>query len=128
MILAESTTHRPVLRPRVLAIAVIAMLSCVAAFAFLRADLPQAWQTPGSAPLYLVGVAGTAALLVPFLFAITKRCALSDDPPAWFVAHVLSSIAGLALLFVHSGFEFDDAQRRARTRSRRMVKHREGIR
>ena len=62
--------------------------------------LPPAWRLAGSAPLYLVGVAGAALLLVPAAFAWAKRSAGSPRP--WFLAHSLAGAAGLVLVAVHA--------------------------
>ncbi len=47
-------------------------------------------------------LAGTCLLFVPLLFSVFKRGGLSQRPPAWFVAHVLASCAGLVLVSVHA--------------------------
>lgn len=47
-------------------------------------------------------ILGGVLLLVPALFSIVKRGALSARPPSWFVAHVLASAAGLVLVSLHA--------------------------
>lgn len=69
----------------------------------LRPWLPEAWREPGSKTLYLVGVAGTALLLVPAAFAVAKRSGLSRNPVAWFNAHVWCACLGAVLIAIHSG-------------------------
>ncbi len=45
---------------------------------------------------------GGLLLLVPAGFSIAKRGGLSKRPPSWFVAHVLASAAGLAMVSFHA--------------------------
>jgi hypothetical protein len=61
--------------------------------------LPPVWRLAGSAPLYLVGVAGATLLLLPAAFAWAKRSAGSPRP--WFLAHALAGAAGVLLVVVH---------------------------
>ncbi len=68
----------------------------------LFAWLPTAWQTPGSLPLYVLGVVGTALLLVSMVFVWVKRTGRGGLPPAWFTAHVVAAILGMVLVAVHS--------------------------
>lgn len=84
------------------AMLVAAALAIVAWFAF-RSWLPEAWRTPGSAELYLTGVAGVVLLLVPAAFSLAKRGGRSADPRAWFNAHVFCSTLGMVLIAAHSG-------------------------
>ena len=65
--------------------------------------MPAAWSLPGSPELYLTGVLGALLCLTPFAFSLAKRSGTSDNPPAWFVAHVLAASVGVALLVIHSG-------------------------
>ena len=46
--------------------------------------LPTSWQTPGSLPLYLIGVVGTLLLLVSILFVFAKRTINLGLPPVWY--------------------------------------------
>lgn len=69
----------------------------------LRGALPEAWRTPGSAALYLTGVAGVLLLLVPVAFVIAKRGGSGANPVNWFNAHVACSLAGMVLIAIHSG-------------------------
>lgn len=71
-------------------------------FALLQPRLPEAWRTPGSPELYLVGVAGAALLMVSMVFVIVKRAGLGGSPPLWFVAHVVAGTMGMVLVCVHS--------------------------
>jgi hypothetical protein len=86
----------------------LVQLTCVALGAIVlwfvvRPALPEPWRTPGSAQLYLAGVAGGALLLVPVLFALAKRGGARRNPVNWFNAHVGCSLAGAVLIAIHSG-------------------------
>lgn len=86
----------------VLVALVVVTLFAVLCWFALRGLLPPAWRTPGSAPLYLCGVAGALLLLVPAAFAIAKRGGRSRRPIAWFNAHVVCACLGSALIAAHS--------------------------
>jgi len=77
----------------------------IATFAWflLRGGLPEAWHTPGSPELYLVGIAGVLLLLVPVAFVLAKRGGSGSNPVGWFNAHVACSLAGMVLIAIHSG-------------------------
>jgi len=77
-------------------------LFTILAWFVLRNLLPPAWRTPGSAPLYLCGVAGGLLLLVPTAFALAKRGGRSQRPVAWFHAHVVCACLGSVLIAAHS--------------------------
>ncbi|HMM54271.1 MAG TPA: hypothetical protein PKC23_04535 [Candidatus Desulfobacillus sp.] len=85
-----------------LQLAVGATVALTALWFLLRAWLPPAWREPGSPELYLAGVAGFALLLVPMFYSLYKRTG-GGSPRSGFNAHVLCSLAGLALIAVHSG-------------------------
>lgn len=63
--------------------------------------LQPGWPAPGSVSGQLCAAAGSLLLLAPLLFLVTKRSGLSASPPAWFIAHVLASMLGCTLIFVH---------------------------
>jgi hypothetical protein len=69
----------------------------------VRGVLPEIWRTPGSAALYLTGVAGVLLLLVPVAFVLAKRGGHSANPVGWFNAHIVCSLAGMVLIAIHSG-------------------------
>lgn len=71
-------------------------------FLVLRPGLPIAWRTPGSAELYLTGLAGAALLLVSVAFVLVKRTGRGGPAPAWFIAHVVCSTLGTVLVVIHS--------------------------
>ena len=56
---------------------------------------------PGSPAGQSAGIGGALLLLVPLLFFLLKRSGYTQSPPAWFVAHVVCSIVGSVLIFVH---------------------------
>lgn len=75
-----------------------ALVFVAAAAILLTPGLP----TPGSPGGQLAAALGALLLLVPLLFLIVKRSGLSATPPAWFVAHVLATLAGGLLILVHA--------------------------
>jgi len=87
---------------RLLQLTVAAIIAVMLWFV-LRGALPEAWRMPGSAALYLTGVAGVLLLLVPVAFVIAKRGGSGANPVNWFNAHVVCSLAGMVLIAVHSG-------------------------
>jgi hypothetical protein len=78
-----------------------AVVFLIAYFAVLKL-LPTAWQTPGSPPLYILGIIGAALLLVSMLFVGVKHSGHGGSPPAWLAAHVVAAILGMVLVAVHS--------------------------
>tara|TARA_B100000945_G_scaffold317087_1_gene319256 strand:+ start:1880 stop:2671 length:792 start_codon:yes stop_codon:yes gene_type:complete len=64
--------------------------------------LPTSWQTPGSLPLYVMGLLGTLLLLVSILFIFAKRTVHLGLPPVWLMAHVVAAILGMVLVAVHT--------------------------
>jgi len=57
---------------------------------------------PGSPVGQLAAAGGALLLLAPLLFVIMKRSGASASPPAWFIVHVLASLAGSCLILVHA--------------------------
>ncbi|MDH3763858.1 MAG: hypothetical protein OEU50_23010, partial [Gammaproteobacteria bacterium] len=57
--------------------------------------------SPGSVRGQLSAAAGALLLLAPLLFVIMKRSGLSASPPTWFIAHVLATMLGCCLVFIH---------------------------
>ncbi len=95
--------RRPVLRKNAL-LTVLGLTAAVTVLFFvIRSALPPAWSSPGSPELYLIGVLGALLTLTPFAFSLAKRSGASENPPAWFVAHVITASIGIALLVIHSG-------------------------
>ena len=87
---------------RLLQLTAAAVIATITWF-LLRGTLPEAWRTPGSPELYLIGVAGVILLLVPMAFVLAKRGGSGSNPVHWFNAHVACSLAGMVLIAVHSG-------------------------
>ena len=87
---------------RLLQLTAAAVIAIIAWF-LLRGFLPEAWRTPGSPGLYLIGVAGVILLLVPVAFVLAKRGGSGSNPVYWFNAHVVCSLAGMVLIAIHSG-------------------------
>lgn len=82
---------------------VVATAAAILLWFVLRLFLPEMWRTPGSPALYLTGVAGVVLLLVPIGFVLAKRGGRSARPIGWFNAHIVCSLAGMALIAAHSG-------------------------
>jgi hypothetical protein len=88
--------YRPDLSDRHIILMVVATI-VVAAIILLWVDLP----APGSAPGQLSAALGAVLLLAPLCFSMMKRSGLSASPPGWFVAHVISTLLGSCLIFIH---------------------------
>ena len=95
--------QRPTLRRGAIVAVVVATGLATLLFFLVRPHLPPAWATPGSPELYLTGVLGAALALMPFAFSLAKRAGWSENPPAWFIVHVVAGCIGIGLLIVHSG-------------------------
>ena len=79
-------------------------LATLATIAVAVLGITLAWPNlpaPGSPLGQMSASIGALLLLAPFGFVIMKRSGLSESPPAWFVGHVLFSILGACLIFVH---------------------------
>lgn len=88
--------NRPDLSERNIAL-LLAVVIAAAASILLRASGP----APGSVTGQLSAAAGALLLLAPLLFVIMKRSGLGKSPPAWFIGHVLATMLGCCLIFVH---------------------------
>lgn len=93
---------RPDLDNRRLTVLVLGSVAIIAVYAGIRPFLPEIWRTPGSLPLYLVGVAGAALLLGAAGFLVAKRGRGVVSPVRWFSAHVVLACLGTVLVIVHS--------------------------
>ena len=83
----------------------LAAIALLTAFFSLQSVLPASWRTPGSPPLYVLGLAGGALLLVSMGFVTVKRTGRRLGPAApriWFIAHVVAALPGMVLVAVHS--------------------------
>lgn len=88
-------------RPDINETSLIGLLTFII-FSFLFA-YALGWNTrPGEAVNQTAAVIGSLLLLVPGLFSIIKRGASEQNPPQWFVFHVLASVAGATLIFLHA--------------------------
>ncbi len=56
---------------------------------------------PGSALGQGSAAIGALLLLAPLCFTFMKRSGKAESPPTWFVGHVLMSVIGACLVFVH---------------------------
>ncbi len=88
---------------RLLVVLMLTAITVLAVYFSTFAWLPTAWQTPGSPPLYVLGIVGTMLLLISVAFSWVKRARRGGAPPVWFTAHVIASILGMVLVAVHSG-------------------------
>jgi len=75
----------------------LAVVIAAAASILLRQGGP----APGSVTGQLCATAGALLLLAPLLFVVMKRSGLTKSPPAWFIGHVLATMLGSCLIFVH---------------------------
>ena len=75
----------------------LAAIIIAAAIILLWKDLP----APGSPSGQLAAALGATLLFAPLCFSMMKRSGLSASPPSWFVAHVISSLLGGGLIFIH---------------------------
>jgi hypothetical protein len=89
-------TDRPDLSER----SILLLDACVLAFAALVLAWPEP-PAPGSAAGQLCAALGALLLLAPFVFVVMKRSGLAQNPPLWFIAHVLATSLGGGLVFVH---------------------------
>jgi hypothetical protein len=88
--------YRPDISNRSIILMVAATI-IAATIILLWKDLP----APGSASGQLSAALGATLLFAPLCFSMMKRSGLSASPPAWFVAHVISSLLGGGLIFIH---------------------------
>ena len=93
---------RGYLSDRLLVGLILIAVAFLVVYFFMLPWLPATWQTPGSLPLYVLGVIGTALLLVSMVFVWVKRTGYGGSPSAWFMAHVVTAILGMVLVAVHS--------------------------
>jgi len=88
--------NRPDLSER----SILLLDGCVIAFAVLVLAWP-ALPAPGSVSGQLCAALGALLLLAPVVFVMMKRSGLAENPPAWFIAHVLAASLGSGLIFIH---------------------------
>lgn len=94
--------NRPDLDNRRLTLLVCATVAAIALYFLLLPRMSEAWRTPGSPELYLMGVSGAVLLLMAAGFSIAKRGRSMASPVAWFAAHVNLACLGTFCIAVHS--------------------------
>ena len=94
--------HRPDLDNRRLTLLVGATVAAIALYFVVLPRMPEAWRTPGSPELYLMGVTGAVLLLTAASFSIAKRGRGLGSPVAWFAAHVNLACLGSLCIAIHS--------------------------
>lgn len=93
---------RPDLDNRRLTRLVCGTVLAIALYFLLLPGMPEAWRTPGSPELYLMGVSGAVLLLTAASFSISKRGKSTSSPVAWFAAHVNLACLGSLCIAIHS--------------------------
>ena len=94
--------NRPDLDNRRLTWLVCGTILAIALYFLLLPGMPEAWRTPGSPELYLMGVSGAVLLLTAASFSIAKRGKSTSSPVAWFAAHVNLACLGSLCIAIHS--------------------------
>ncbi len=80
----------------------VAAAAAIVGYFVILPYLPLDWRTPGSPPLYLLGVLGAVLLLGSAGFLVAKRGRREISPTYWFSAHVWAACLGTAAVLVHS--------------------------
>lgn len=104
---STQTQKRPDLADRALGFLLLLAGFVIAAYFVLKPLLPEAFQTPGSPVLQTAAIAGAVLLLAPLAFSFAKRSGRSAMPNRWFIAHVVASLAGFALIAAHTAAKLD---------------------
>ena len=94
--------HRPDLNNRRLTWLVCGTVLAIALYFLLLPGMSEAWRTPGSPELYLMGLSGAVLLLTAASFSIAKRGKSASSPVAWFAAHVNLACLGSLCIAIHS--------------------------
>ena len=89
--------YRPDIANRSIIFMAAAVTVIAVATIFFWKELP----APGSTSGQLSAALGATLLFTPLCFSLMKRSGLSASPPGWFVAHVISSLLGGGLIFIH---------------------------
>ena len=89
--------HRPDLSERNI-LQLLAIVIILVVLALTWPTLPR----PGSVLGQSAAALGGLLLLAPILFLFMKRSGRSQNPPAWFITHVLATSIGSCLIFVHA--------------------------
>jgi hypothetical protein len=90
-------SNRPDLSERRL-LQLLSLVAVIVTLALAWPGLP----APGSPLGQSAAALGALLLLAPLLFLFMKRSGRAQNPPAWFIAHVLATSLGSCLVFVHA--------------------------
>ena len=93
----ESYRNRPDLSERSILILLFSVMGLV--------TLILAWPglpAPGSILGQSSATLGAVLLLAPLAFVVMKRSGRTENPPAWFIAHVIATSIGSSLIFIHA--------------------------
>lgn len=63
---------------------------------------PLTLQSPGSPGGQWAALCGMIALLAPMLFSLMKRSGASENPPFWFITHVVCACIGVYFILFHA--------------------------
>ena len=91
------SNHRPDLPNQAIYLFVTVLI-----VAIIIALSPLIEHKPASASAQWAALFGLIALLAPMLFSITKRSGLSENPPFWFVTHVVCACIGVLFILFHA--------------------------
>lgn len=81
----------------------ISVLVVVTVIGIIIALSPITQHEPGSPAGQWAALLGTIALLTPALFSLMKRSGVSDNPPFWFITHVVCATIGVYFILFHAG-------------------------
>lgn len=80
----------------------IYMFVAILVVAIIIALSPLIEHKPTSVNAQWAALSGTIALLAPALFSLFKRSGLSENPPLWFVMHVVCACVGVLFILFHA--------------------------
>lgn len=80
----------------------IYILMAAVTIAIIIALSPWLTHPPGSPLAQWSALVGLIALLAPILFSVLKRSGLSENPPFWFVTHVVCACIGVYFILYHA--------------------------
>jgi hypothetical protein len=89
--------HRPDLPDRA-----IYVLVATAIIGVIIALSPLSQHRPGSPSGQWAALFGLIALLAPMLFSLMKRSGASENPPFWFITHVICACIGVYFILFHA--------------------------
>ncbi len=91
-----NNNNRPDLSERNILLLLAVVIAAAASILLQPGGVP-----PGSVTGQLCAAAGALLFLAPLLFVVMKRSGLATSPPAWFITHVLATLFGCCLIFIH---------------------------